>query len=221
MVYKAQKQVIHIIMNRIIIIVASLLFATGCLSQGYYTKYCADKELISKAKAWMSSGTWRNGFTAASPDHSVNAVEFYQQYQKNPQQWQALFKWLAKTDLLSLPKGKHKIVGTSLVASVEDDKNGSLETKRSESHYHHIDFQYVVKGVERFGLIDHYTSKANTKYKPDVIHYDYDVKKVHFIDSAPNKFFIFFPSDWHIAKVKTDLNDQDIRVVVIKVDYRD
>ena len=194
----------------------------SCCKRGYYTQYYGDKpELIKEAKAWAESGIWRNGFDKAKPHSSVNLVDFYLQYQKNPQQWQALFDYLAKTDLLSIPKGKHKIPGSDLVVSVEDSKNEPLEKRRSESHNKHIDFQYVVKGTERFGVIDHYTSTPNCKYRPDVIHYDYDRQKARFYDSNPGEFFIFFPRDWHIAKVATDGGDQTIRVIVIKVDYKD
>ena len=190
--------------------------------RGYYTQYYGDKpELIKEAKAWAESGIWRNGFDKAKPHFSVNLVDFYLQYQKNPQQWQALFDYLAKTDLLSIPKGKHKIPGSDLVVSVEDSRNEPLEKRRSESHNKHIDFQYVVKGTERFGVIDHYTSTPNYKYRPDVIHYDYAPQKARFYDSNPGEFFIFFPRDWHIAKVATDGEDQAIRVIVIKVDYKD
>ena len=194
----------------------------SCCKRGYYTQYYGDKpELIKEAKAWAESGIWRNGFDKAKPHHSVNLVDFYLQYQKNPQQWQALFAYLAKTDLLSIPKGKHKIPGSDLVVSVEDSKNEPLEKRRSESHNKHIDFQFVVKGTERFGVIDHYTSTPNCKYRPDVIHYDYAPQKARFYDSNPGEFFIFFPRDWHIAKVATDGEAQTIRVIVIKVDYKD
>ena len=194
----------------------------SCCKRGYYTQYYGDKpELIKEAKAWAESGIWRNGFDKAKPHSSVNLVDFYLQYQKNPQQWQALFDYLAKTDLLSIPKGKHKIPGSDLVVSVEDSKNEPQEKRRSESHNKHIDFQYVVKGTERFGIIDHYTSTPNCKYRPDVIHYDYVPQKARFYDSNPSEFFIFFPRDWHIAKVANDTSDQAIRVIVIKVDYKD
>ena len=194
----------------------------SCCKRGYYTQYYGDKpELIKEAKAWAESGIWRNGFDKAKPHSSVNLVDFYLQYQKNPQQWQALFDYLAKTDLLSIPKGKHKIPGSDLVVSVEDSRNEPLEKRRSESHNKHIDFQYVVKGTERFGVIDHYSSTPNCKYRPDVIHYDYDRRKARFYDSNSGEFFIFFPRDWHIAKVATDGGDQTIRVIVIKVDYKD
>ena len=194
----------------------------SCCKRGYYTQYYGDKpELIKEAKAWAESGIWRNGFDKAKPHSSVNLADFYLQYQKNPQQWQALFDYLAKTDLLSIPKGKHKIPGSDLVVSVEDSRNEPLEKRRSESHNKHIDFQFVVKGTERFGVIDHYTSTPNCKYRPDVIHYDYAPQKARFYDSNPGVFFIFFPRDWHIAKVATDGEDQTIRVIVIKVDYKD
>ncbi|MGN1376456.1 MAG: YhcH/YjgK/YiaL family protein [Prevotella sp.] len=206
-------------MRRQILFVLMLLSACLSVAQGYYTVDYGDKALTRKARQWVKKGEWRNGFMAAKPDKSVNITEFYRQYHKNPEQWNALFKWLSTNDLTQIAKGKYQIENTSLVVSVEDSKNSVLSKRKSESHYHKIDFQYVVKGVERFGIIDHLTSKPNCEYKPDVIHYDYDVSKTRFYDSAPDRFFIFFPSDWHIAKVKTDKEDQNIRVIVIKVDY--
>lgn len=184
-----------------------------------FTQQYSNKSLVKKANKWLKSGKWRNGFNEASPEESVNSIEFYLQYKKNPQQWKALFKWLSENDLLAIAKGKHPIEGTTMTASVEDDENGDLSKRQSESHYNHIDFQFVVKGVERFGIIDHNSSTPNCAYKPDVIHYNYDVGKANFYDSSTAKFFIFFPCDWHIAKVNNDGTDQIIRVIVIKVDY--
>lgn len=188
--------------------------------QGYYTQYYGHQpELCRQAKQWGCENAWRGDFVKAKPHESVNMVDFYVQYQKNPQQWKALFRFLASTDLLAIPKGKHPIPGSNLVVSVEDSKNQPLEKRRAESHHHHIDFQYVVKGMERFGLIDHYTSKTNDRYRPDVVHYDYDASKARFYDSNPGEFFIFFPRDWHIAKVANDTDNQEIRVIVVKLDY--
>jgi len=193
------------------------------MAQGYYTEFCGDAELKAKAEKWYASGEWKNGFTKAVADETVNLVSFYQQYEKNPDDWKKLFAWLEKTDLLQIPKGRHPIEGTKLVASVEDSENQPLEKRRSESHHHHIDFQYVVKGTEGFGILDHYTSKPNCAYdgKKDVIHYDYDKDKTKFIESVPGRFVIFFPRDWHIAKVATEKDDQTIRVIVIKVEYKE
>ena len=77
----------------------------------------------------------------------------------------------------------------------------------------------MVKGVERFGIIDHLTSTPKDKWRPDVIHYNYDPDKLITFDSNPDVFFLFFPCDWHIAKIINDTNDQNIRVIVVKMDY--
>ena len=169
---------------------------------------------------WVKSKVWSEGLKA-KPHSSTNLAEFKAQYEANPEQWKAAFRWLASHDLTTIEKGKHPIEGTSLVVSVEDSKNEPLEKRTSESHRKHIDLQYVVKGTERFALLDHESSKANCEYsdKKDVIHYDFDPEKTTFIDSVPGEFFLFFPSDWHIAKIATDKEDQDIRVIVIKLDY--
>lgn len=206
-------------MKKAVFLLISVVFSVCIYAQGTYTKACNDKALVKKAAKWAKKGEWRNGFKAASPDQSVNIHEFYTQYNKNRAQWDAMFGWLASADLLNMPEGKYPIEGTTLVASVEDSRNSELSKRKSESHYHHIDFQYVVKGTERFGIIEHETSRPSCEYKPDVMHYDYDVEKVRFYDSKDDRFFIFFPSDWHIAKVKTNLENQDIRVIVVKLDY--
>jgi YhcH/YjgK/YiaL family protein len=172
------------------------------------------------ARQWTLSRSWTSGFDAL-PDVCVNLDEFQSQYTKNQAQWDAAFQWLATHDLTTVPAGKHPIEGTTLVVSVEDSENQPLEKRKSESHYHHIDFQYVVKGTERFGILDHATSTPNCDYKPDVIRYDYDRSKLQLIDSTPDRFILFFPGDWHIAKIATDKDDQTIRVIVIKLDYVD
>lgn len=207
------------LMKLFLSLIASIMIALPTLAQGTYTKQFNDKKLVKTAKKWVKRGAWRNGFTKASPFRDVNCADFYTQYQKNQAQWDAAFKWLAETDLLTIEKGKHPIEGTSLVVSVEDSENRPITKQQSESHYKKIDLQYCVKGIERFAVIEHESSKPNCEYRPDVIHYDYDVAKTRFYDSNPGEFFLFFPGDWHVAKLANDTNDQVIRVIVIKIDY--
>lgn len=188
-------------------------------ADGYYTTAYPDGELKNDATEWtFKSKKWQGSFNKAVCHKSINPVDFYLQYKKNPK-WKILFEWLQKTDMLTIPGGKHTIEGTDIVVSVEDSENGPLEKRRSESHYKKIDFQWVVKGMERFAILDHFTSTPNSVYRPDVIHYDYDKERTIFYDSTPSEFFIFFPGDWHIAKINNDTNDQTIRVIVAKMDY--
>lgn len=212
-------------MRHFLTIIVALLIALPSSSQvyrglGYYTKITADKKLERKANWWLHvRQNWRGPFLKAKANKQVNAVEFYQQYEKNPTQWKALFKWLQYNNLLTIEPGKYTIEDANITISVEDTTNDALENRKSESHHHKVDFQYVVKGTERFALIDHYTSQRNTPYRQDVEHYDYNVNKAKFYDSNPDEFFIFFPCDWHIAKINNDTDDQQIRVIVAKLDY--
>ncbi|MBR1547451.1 MAG: YhcH/YjgK/YiaL family protein [Prevotella sp.] len=172
-------------------------------------------------KKWLKKGEWREGFTKAKPHKTLNISEFYSQYNKNPQQWQALFKWLRETDLTAIPKGKHPIPNSTLTASVEDSENGPLEKRNTESHRKKADFQLVVSGTEGFALLDHASSTVSKPYdeKKDVMRYNYDKAKTNFFDVKAGQFVIFFPTDWHIAKVQTKKKDQKIRVIVVKMDY--
>ena len=175
------------------------------------------------ARTWMKKGEWANGFKKAKAHKTMNIDEFQRQYQKNTEQWKTLFSWLRDTDLLTIPKGKHPIPGSTLVASVEDSENSPLEKRNTESHRKKIDFMVVVKGTKGFALLDHESSTVSQSYneQKDVMRYNYVKEKTNFFDVKSGQFVIFFPSDWHIAKVQTKKKDQTIRVIVVKMDYVD
>ncbi len=175
----------------------------------------------SELRSWKKKGEWKQGCDKAKAHKTLNWHEFYTQYEKNPTQWKAVFQWLRDTDLQAIPKGKYPIPGTTLEARVEDSENLPLEKRNTESHRKKADFQLVVKGTEGFALLDHASSTISKPYdeKKDVMRYDYVKEKTNFFDVKGGQFVIFFPSDWHIAKVQTKKKDQNIRVIVIKVDY--
>lgn len=190
--------------------------------QTYTTTY--PKDIQKLAAKWVKKGEWRNGFTKASPAPTVNLTEFYIQYQRNPEQWKALFRWLQETDLLAIPAGHTPVPGTQLTVSVEDGDNWCSQQdlqngKGSESHRQKIDVMYVVRGYEGFCLLDHETSKPQADYKPDRQEYFFDYNRLLQFENIPGTFNIMFPCDWHVAKVKTKHESQNLRVLVIKMDY--
>ena len=199
----------------------SMLSLLSLTAQTYTNNY--PKEVTRLAEKWVKKGTWRNGFTKASPAPTVNLTEFYLQYQKNPEQWKAVFKWLQETDLLAIPAGRTPIPGTTLTVNVEDGDNWCSQDdlragKGSESHYQKIDFMYVVRGTEGFCRLDHETSTPLAPYKPDRLEYAFQYDRLQQFTSIPGTFNIMFPCDWHVAKVKTNAESQNLRVLVIKID---
>lgn len=208
-------------------ILAAMCFGYLPIQAGYHVKTEVSVPLsgsVSKKqiKQWISSGEWRNGFKG-NPDKHVNQKEFYVQYHKNKVQWDAAFQWLASTDLLNAKAGKLIIPGTSITASVQDGKNLPLKGHWTESHRRKIDFMYVVKGIEGFGLLDHASSHPNCEYdaKKDVLHYDFDESKLNRFAVHAGNFIICFPSDWHMPLLETKYKDQSFRVIVLKIDYKE
>ena len=195
-----------------------LLLTLGCLAAMTCVAEATDTQTVPDARQWTLSRSWSNGFDAL-PDVSTDLEEFRSQYERNREQWDAMFEGLAANDLTALPAGKHPIEGSNLTVSIQDSKNEPLEKRKTESHRDHIDFQYVVKGTEGFVLLDHESSTPSGDYKPDVQRYTYDVSKAMKFNSTPGRFILFFPSDWHIAKVATGGQSEEIRVVVVKLDY--
>ena len=57
----------------------------------------------------------------------------------------------------------------------------------------------------------------------DVMRYNFVKEKTNFFDVKAGQFVIFFPTDWHIAKLnnKKKNDSQQIRVIVVKMDYKD
>ena len=207
---------------RNLITAIALMLSVVANAQTYTNHY--PKELTRLAQRWAKKGEWRNGFTKASPAPTVNLVEFYIQYYRNPAQWKALFEWLQATDLLAIPSGRIPIPGTTLTVSVEDGENWCSQAdlrqeKGSESHRQKIDFMFVVSGTEGFCRLDHDTSHPLADYKPDRLEYKFEYDRLQQFTSIPATFNIMFPCDWHIAKVKTAEQSQKLRVLVIKVDY--
>lgn len=191
-------------------------------SQIYTNQY--PKEMQKLAAKWAKKGAWRHGFDKASPAPTVNLPEFYIQYHRNPEQWDALFCWLQDTDLLAIPAGRTPIPGTQLTVSVEDGDNWCSQEdlqngKGSESHRQKIDFMFVVRGYEGFCLLDHETSSPLSDYKPDRLEYHFAYDRLLQFENIPGTFNIMFPCDWHVAKVKTSHESQTLRVLVVKMDY--
>ncbi|WP_321331189.1 YhcH/YjgK/YiaL family protein [uncultured Bacteroides sp.] len=168
-----------------------------------------------EAKKWCKTKEWANGF-APVPYKATNCVEFATQYHKNKELWDKMFRWLAQNDLLTMPEGTYEIDGKRCFIKVSDSKTRDASKSQIESHRQYIDFQYVARGTERFGLINPKDATPISEYKPDVIHYK--AKKIKFVDSRPDFFFLFFPQNYHLAMVKAK-KEEVVRLIVAKIEY--
>lgn len=177
--------------------------------------YC---EEMTPARKWVESGVWQNGFSVL-PDMSVNVEEFYSQYSKNRELWEAMFKFLAETDLKNLPVGNHDIVKDRCWITVSEYLPRMSENVKVESHRKFIDLQYTLKGNEMMGLARNPEVLMEYNEKRDVAFWTSD--DITYYKAGPETFFLFFPSDLHQPSVRDDGAEEMSRKVVVKIEYHE
>lgn len=122
--------------------------------------------------------------------------------------------YINKTDLVNTEIGKYEIEGDNVFALVQEYTSKNPEDARLESHFEHIDIQYIITGEEMMGL------GILTNQVPHTV---IDEKDVAFYpnDSTPFKldegmFAILFPNDLHCPGMKCNENSK-VKKLVIKI----
>lgn len=172
---------------------------------------------VSREKLeWFENGNWHHGFNA-SPDSTVNIVEFYEHYSNNTELWQKVFDYLANADFQQMETGKTHLAGDSLFLIVDEYSSQHVSERKYESHRKYIDLQYVVKGEEYIGLVNlNADLKVDEPYDKvkDIMFYGDTDGDYRLADSTV--FFIFFPDDVHQPCVKVD-QSIPIKKIVFKI----
>lgn len=168
------------------------------------------------AQKWVKSKVWSNGWNIAA-DKSVNAVEFANQYAKNKELWDDMFRFLAENDLNTLPLGNHIISKDRCWATVSEYTPKSIEKGNIESHKKFIDLQYVLRGNEKMGIAKRAHVKKEYNPNRDVAFWTSD--HITYFPATNTSFFLFFPGDIHQPSVQTDGDTLQSRKIVIKIEY--
>jgi YhcH/YjgK/YiaL family protein len=169
-----------------------------------------------KLDRWFEKGEWVNGWSV-KPDASINRREFAEAYYKNRDRWDKAFKFLKNNDLLKLELKKYTIDGDKLFATVSEYTTKNTEDAKFEGHKKYIDIQYVAEGAEMIGIApESEVTKITDLYNPENDIAFYTVEKFTECRAAPERFFIFLPSDIHRPGVKVSENTK-VRKVVVKV----
>jgi biofilm protein TabA len=122
--------------------------------------------------------------------------------------------YLATTDLQALSPGKHEIDGDRLFALVSDYTPKALSAGRWEAHRRYLDLQFVVSGVERFGVAPLHGMVAGD-YIPEK-----DISWLtgsgDYLTLAAGQFVIVWPGDAHMPGLDAGVPGS-VRKVVVKI----
>jgi biofilm protein TabA len=166
------------------------------------------------AEQWVKSKIWSNGLLIdVSP--SVNALEFYKQYNANKAVWDKVFAFMKNQDLKTLAPGNYPIDDKNAYASITNNPSKTFEDAKWESHQKYIDLQYVIKGEEKIGVAPVSTATVIKPYNPAKDAANYTADGTYYI-AKPSQFFLFFPPDAHRPNIKVDGYDT-VKKLVIKI----
>lgn len=173
-------------------------------------------KLVNKkeAKKWFKKKEWLGG-VQLKPSKSIDAREFYHQYNANKAYWDKAFAFIKEHDLKTLSNGTHEIDGENVFASVTESPSKDFDKTNWESHRNYVDIQYVIDGKELIGVNPVSKSTVTHPYdgKKDAANYTADGK---IYEATPGTFFIFFPTDAHRPNI-TPGGNKVVKKLVIKV----
>lgn len=124
-------------------------------------------------------------------------------------------KYLSETDLINLESGEYEIDGKNIYAIVSEYQTKPLTSGKWESHKKYADVQYIVNGVEKFGLSESKKTIVLNEYDEDK---DITIHKGEgqFINVEENHFVIFFPGEIHMPGIAVNI-PKPVKKVVVKV----
>ncbi|MFH0842814.1 MAG: YhcH/YjgK/YiaL family protein [Bacteroidota bacterium] len=165
---------------------------------------------------WFEKGEWLGGWNI-EPDVSINRKEFTISYFRHKERWDKAFAFLRNNDLTKLEVKRYDISGSEVYAPVSEYMTKNEEDARYESHVRYADIQYVISGKELIGIAPQ--SEMKQMLEPyneanDIMFMTVNSISNH--NTAPERFFIFFPGDLHRPGLR-DGESVAVRKIVVKV----
>ncbi|PKQ62099.1 hypothetical protein BZG02_14310 [Labilibaculum filiforme] len=122
--------------------------------------------------------------------------------------------YINTTDLQNTELGKYEIEGKNVVAIVQEYTTKNQEDCKLESHFEHIDIQYMISGTELMGVSVLKDQVPHTKNEEkDVAFYPNESTN---ITLTQGMFAIFFPNDLHCPCIKNNENLL-VKKLVVKI----
>jgi YhcH/YjgK/YiaL family protein len=149
----------------------------------------------------------------------LDRLEFAHSYRALGERFAAGFDYLRTTDLASLPDGRYDIRGRDLVAIVQTYQTKPIDDGRWESHRHHADIQFIIRGRERMGvapLSPELQLEPPYDAEKDLEFYAAPSSAGQLITVTEGNFAVFLPHDVHMPNLLIDA-PAEVKKVVIKV----
>ena len=143
-------------------------------------------------------------------------IKIAEKYNYLEEKFTCAYKWLAETDLTSLPVGSYSIMGNTVVANIQEYTTIPASEGSFESHEKYFDIQYVVSGKEQFGICkrDGLSVKERIEENDLIFYEEPDLSGTVLLEEGD--LIIVAPEDAHKPRCQANGPCQ-VKKVVIKV----
>jgi biofilm protein TabA len=125
------------------------------------------------------------------------------------------FEFMRRTDLASLPDGRHPIMGDKVFAVIGNAQTKPPDQGKWEAHHKFWDVQFLIRGRERMGYARMEGTTVTIPYDPETDLVFFNTTGDYFT-VQPGMFAIFTLQDVHMPGVAVD-KPEHVRKVVVKV----
>ncbi len=127
------------------------------------------------------------------------------------------YEWLKNTDLASIKAGSYPIMGDAVVANVQEYTTFPPSEGYFETHEKFFDIQYVISGIERFGICKREgLTVRSVDQAADLIFYE-EPEYSGSVILGPGDLVVVAPEDAHKPRCQAGSEPCAVRKVVIKV----
>lgn len=143
-------------------------------------------------------------------------IKIVEKYNYLEEKFTRAYKWLAETDLASLPVGSYPVMGNTVVANVQEYTTIPASEGAFETHEKYFDIQYVISGKEQFGVCkrDGLSVKERIEENDLIFYEEPDLSGTVLLEEGD--LIIVAPEDAHKPRCQADGPCQ-VKKVVVKV----
>ena len=144
-------------------------------------------------------------------------ISIAEKYNYLEEKFTRAYKWLAETDIKSLPEGSYPIWGDKVIANVQEYTTKLPSEGLFETHKKFFDIQYLVEGVELLGACTRQGLVVKTPYDTanDVTFYE-DPDYAGQVLLRGDDYVIFAPEDAHKPRCQAGA-PLPVKKIVVKV----
>lgn len=144
----------------------------------------------------------------------IDHVSNIRSYQNLHKYFPEIFEYLEKTNIKTLPTGKHDIIKDQAYISIDKGMARDKKTAYLEAHRKYIDIQIIFTGLDTMGWkpILH-CKKVQKEYDDEKDIVFYKDAPDFFISVAPDFFTIFLPGDAHMPLIGIE----EIHKAIVKI----